>query len=83
MLAAETARRRKQEVLPILRTDAGGFFGFGGHDGRVVDNFQGKFAQLLPPKPPRAEERELARAMLAVMGITQQRLRADAGQCER
>ena len=68
----------EQRLLPIIRTDAGGFFGFGEHDGPKFDNYEGRFAQLLPPKRPTADERELALAMLAATWITAQRLRGDA-----
>jgi hypothetical protein len=37
-----------------------------------------RFAQLLPPKRPGAEGIELARAMLAAMGVTEERLRGNA-----
>ena len=80
VLTGETVQHCKQVLLPIIRTDAGGFFGFGEHDGPKLDNFKGRFAQLLPPKQPGAEGIELARAMLAAMGITQEQLRGDAGR---
>ena len=65
VLTGETTQHSKQMLLPIIRTDAGGFFGFGEHDGPKLDNFEGRFAQQLPPKRPCAEGIELARAMLA------------------
>jgi hypothetical protein len=65
--------------LTTSATDAGGFFGFGEHDGPKLDNITGRFAQLLPPKRPGAEGRDLAPAMLAAMGITQEKLRGDPG----
>ena len=58
-----------------LRTDAGGFFGFGENDGPKFDNYQGRFAQIIPPKKPTSESRERAKTMLAAMGITDQSLR--------
>ena len=79
VLTGETAQHSKQMLLPIIRTDAGGFFGFGEHDGPKLDNFEGRFAQVLPPKQATGEVRELARAMLAAMGVTEERLRGDAG----
>jgi hypothetical protein len=79
VLTGETAQHCKQMLLPIIRTDAGGFFGFGEHDGPKLDNFEGRFAQLLPPKRPGAEGIELPRAMLAAMGVTEERLRGNAG----
>jgi hypothetical protein len=54
------------------------FFGFGEHDGPQLDNFEGRFAQMLPRKRPTAEARELARAMLAAMGISKDALRGNA-----
>lgn len=78
VLTGETAGHVQQKLLPILRTDAGGFFGLGEHVGPKHDNFKGRFAQLLPPKRPPAELRERARATLAAMGITEQRLRDNA-----
>lgn len=65
-------------LLPIIRTDTGGFFGFSEHDRPKLDNFEGRFAQLLPPKQPAGEARELARALLAAIGITEERLRGVA-----
>jgi hypothetical protein len=78
VLTGETVQHCKQKLLPIIRTDAGGFFGFGEHDGPKLDTFTGRFAQLLPPKRPGAEGIELARAMLAAMGVTEERLRGNA-----
>jgi hypothetical protein len=78
VLTGETAGHGQQKLLPILRTDIGGFFGFGEPVGPKLDNFTGRFAQLLPPKPPPAELRERARATLAAMGISEQRLRENA-----
>ena len=49
VLTGETAQHCKQMLLPIIRTDAGGFFGFGEHDGPKLDNFEGTLAQPLPP----------------------------------
>lgn len=74
VLTGETVEHGKQRLLPIIRTDAGGFFGFGEHDGPQLDNFEGRFAQLLPPKRPTAENTKLARAMLESMGISKDAL---------
>ena len=70
VLMGEVAGQKKQKMLPIIRTDAGGFFGFGEFDSGSFDGFQGRFAGLLPPKVPNAEQRALAKAMLEVMGVT-------------
>ena len=79
-LTGETVQHCKRKLLPIIRSDAGGFFGFGEHVGPKLDNFEGRFAQLLPPKQPSAEGIELARAMLAAIGVTEERLRGNAGR---
>jgi hypothetical protein len=80
VLTGETVKQARQLLLPIIRTDAGGFFGFGEHDGPQFDNFEGRFAHMLPPKRPNAENREMARALLAAIGVTDDRLRGAAGQ---
>jgi hypothetical protein len=70
LLVGETFGQQTQKFLPILRTDAGDFFGFGEYDGPQGDSFQGRFAQLMPPRPPSAEDRALARRVLDAMGLT-------------
>jgi hypothetical protein len=77
VLTGETATDGEQKLLPIIRTDAGGFFGFGEDDGPQLDNFEGRFAQMLPPKRPTPEARDLARSMLAAMGISKDTLRGN------
>jgi hypothetical protein len=78
VLTGETVEHGRQMLLPIIRTDAGGFFGFGEHDGPELDHFEGRFAQMLPPKRPSAEGVEMARAILAAMGVTKERLYGNA-----
>lgn len=70
VLMGEAAGQKKQKLLPIIRTDAGGFFGFGEFDSRSFTGFEGRFAQLLPPKVLSAEQRLLAKAMLEMLGVT-------------
>lgn len=79
MLTAETVKQSVRRLLPIIRTDAGGFFGLGEHEGPHLDKFEGRFAHLIPPKRLNAENREMTRALLAAMGVTEDRLRGDAG----
>jgi hypothetical protein len=69
VLTGETVGHGEQRLLPIIHTDAGGFFCFGEHDGPKLD----------PLKRPSAEGRELARAMLAATGVTAEALRGNAG----
>jgi hypothetical protein len=77
VLTGEAIGQQKQKLLPVIRTDAGGFFGFGEHDGPKFDNYKGRFAQIIPPKKPTRENQELAKTMLAAMGITEQSLRKE------
>ena len=70
VLMGEVAGQEKQKMLPIIRTDAGGFFGFGEFDASSFSGFTGRFAELLPPKVPTAEQRALAKAALEMMGVT-------------
>jgi hypothetical protein len=80
LLTRETVKHSVQRLLPIIRTDAGGFFGLGEHEGPHLDKFEGRFAHLIPPKRPNAENREMARALLAAMGVTENQLRGDGEQ---
>jgi hypothetical protein len=75
VITGEAIGQEKQKLLPIIRTDAGGFFGFGEHAGPKFDNYQGRFAQIIPPKKPTSEDQELAKSLLAAMGITEESLR--------
>jgi hypothetical protein len=77
MLAGESRSGFKQKILPIIRTDAGGFFGFGDFEGPDATSFQGRFAQILPPKLPSSEMQTKARTLLAAMGVTAEALRRD------
>jgi hypothetical protein len=68
---------RTHSFLPIIRTDAGGFFGFGEFGAPDVDGFSGRFGQMLPPKVPTKEMRAVAQAVLEVMGLTRESLLYD------
>jgi hypothetical protein len=69
VLAGETREAKKQKFLPIIRNDAGGFFGFGESDVPQFDSLQGRFAEILPPHPPGKEAQAKARRLLKAMGI--------------
>jgi hypothetical protein len=79
VLTGETAKQSVQRLLPIIRTEACAFFGLGEHEGPDLDKFEGRFAHLIPPRRPNAENREMARALLAAMGVTEDRLWGNAG----
>ena len=76
-LTGESRAGFKQKILPIIRTGAGGFFGFGEFDGPSATSLQGRFAQILPPKPPTPEMQAKARLLLAAMGVTAEALPRD------
>ncbi len=79
VVMGETQGRKTQRFLPIIRTDAGGFFGFGEFDASTFNGFEGRFAGMLPPKKPTREMREMTLAVLAVMGITRETLQRRLG----
>jgi hypothetical protein len=58
-------------MLPIIRTDAGGFFGFGEFDSSSFSGFDGRFDGLLPPNAPTAAQRLLAKTVLERMGVAE------------
>jgi hypothetical protein len=77
MLTGESRSGFKQKILPIIRTGAGGFFGFGEFDGPAATSFQGRFAQILPPQLPSPEMQTKARMVLAAMGVTAEAIHRD------
>jgi hypothetical protein len=79
VVMGETEGRQAQRFLPILRTDAGGFFGFGEFDAAKFDGLSGRFAGMLPPKKPNAETRMMAQALLTAMGVTRKMMGTEPG----
>ena len=71
----EAAGSAQRKIFKIVRTDAGGFFGLTEWEGLPLAEFQGRFVDLLPPKPPTPEVIEVARVMLAMRGLNEQKLR--------
>lgn len=55
--------------------DAGGFFGLTELEGLPLADFQGRFAEFMPTKPPTPEVIEVARVMLVMKGLNEQKLR--------
>jgi hypothetical protein len=80
LITGETRTSHKQKILPIIRTDVGGFFGFGEYEGLAPNSFEGRFAQILPPKRPTKEMRNQTRMVLAAIGLTDSVLRNDPTQ---
>ena len=79
VVMGETMGRKTQRFLPILRTDAGGFFGFGEFDAMKLDGIEGRFAGMLPPGEVTPETRAMTRALLAAMGVTRDALQPKLG----
>lgn len=77
VLTGESHTGCRQKFLPIIRTGAGGFFGFGEFTAPPETTFSGRFAQILSPIVPSAAEQEKAAALLAVLGVTAEGLRRD------
>lgn len=79
VVMGETTGRQVQRFLPIVRTDAGGFFGFGESNLPQFDGLEGRFAGILPPSEPSAETRAMTRAVLVAMGVTRELLQSKPG----
>ena len=75
MVLGEGAGATQRTVFKIIRTDAGGFFGLTEWEGLPMDQFQGRFVDLLSPQPLTPEVVEVARVMLAMKGLNEQKLR--------
>ena len=76
-LTGESQAGYRQKILQIIRTGAGGFFGFGEFTTPPETTFSGRFAYILAPKAPAAAEQKRAAALLAVLGVTAEGLRRD------
>lgn len=79
VVMGEAYERKTTRFLPILRTDTGGFFGFGEFDASKFEGFQGRFAGMLPPERPTPETQAMAQALLATMGVTLEALQPKFG----
>lgn len=77
MLTGESHAGCRQKILPIIRTGAGNFFGFGEFTTPPETTFSGRFAQILSPKAPSTAEQKEAAALLAVLGVTAEGLQRD------
>ncbi|MEO6246687.1 MAG: hypothetical protein ABIQ12_14775 [Opitutaceae bacterium] len=77
MLTGESRTGCRQKILPIIRTGAGGFFGFGEFEGPEATSFSGRFAQILPPTPPTPADQARVGLLLTAMGVSADALRRD------
>ena len=65
MVSVEIAGGSAQQILlPIIRTDAGNFFGLGEPEMLATKSSQGRFARFLPEEKPTAKDRVVARLIL-------------------
>ena len=71
LMGESVTEGRKQQMLPIIRSDNHMFFGFGDSAFEKLDKMEGRFSQLLPTKKPDEKMRALALAMLKVKGMQQ------------
>ena len=71
----EAAGTTQRKVFKIIMTDAGGFFGLTEWEGLPLAQFQGRFVDLMSPKPLTADVIEVAKVMLAMKGLNEQKLR--------
>jgi hypothetical protein len=69
VLTGESHTGCRQKILPIIRTGAGGFFGFGEFTAPPETTISGRFAQILSPQVPTTTEQAKASALLAVWGV--------------
>ena len=68
LLMGEERGRTVAQALPIIRTDAGGFFGLGENRLPPDAQLQGRFSGLLPPKIPTKKQRRVAMTLLKATG---------------
>lgn len=68
-LMGESAGIQQMKILPIRRSPDGGFTGFGEVSILPCDNIEGRFARLLPERPPTPREQARARLLLMSRGI--------------
>ena len=69
LLLGESREGPKQKFLPIIRSGNGKFFGFGDAEVSSMDQMEGRFVQILPPKVPDEEMRLLAQTLLQIKGV--------------
>ena len=79
VLAGEARSAKRQKFLPIIRTDVGGFFRFGESDMPEFSNFEGRFAEILPPQAAPPALKAQAGLLLAAMGIADDTLHRGLG----
>jgi hypothetical protein len=69
MLSGESRSGNVRKILPIIRTKGGRFRRFGPCGEVPTDLVAGRFAQLLPVRPPTRAEQDRASLLLASVGI--------------
>lgn len=69
LISLETANRQSTDMLMIQRDRTGKFAGFASPNVPEVTEFKGRFAQVMPPKPPGEKDTATARQLLRMMGV--------------
>ena len=69
VISVETRKRQTTKMLMISRDGAGVFAGFTLPSVPEVSGFRGRFAEIMPPKPPGAKNVTMARQLLQLMGV--------------
>jgi hypothetical protein len=69
VLVGEGRHERRQVLLPVVRTGAGAFWGFGVSHAPAADSIHSRFAGLLPAKKPDPRMRESGFETLHSMGV--------------
>lgn len=69
MISVETRHQQTTQILMIQRDRNGKFAGFARPDVPEVTGFQGRFAEIMPPRPPGEKDATMARQLLQLMGV--------------
>ncbi|GDY21364.1 hypothetical protein LBMAG56_27110 [Verrucomicrobiota bacterium] len=68
-LSGEAIGVHRAQILKIIRTDAGGFFGLTEIEKIDGGDFQGRFAKVMPATPPTPQIVAVAKALLGAKGM--------------
>lgn len=69
VLIGQSAQGNITHLLPIHRLGNGKFWNLGDAEAMPADSFQGRFADLLPPKPVDDKTRQMGKVLLEAMGV--------------
>jgi hypothetical protein len=77
IIRTESADATRTRILSFQRDGGGKFKGFGTGEFPQVEQVEGRFAQMMPPRPPSAEDRKMARHLLRTMRLDPNNTRLD------